>query len=62
MEPIEKLKRLVALYKNQRSLQYGVIFIYTIMWLFSSGSLSTTIWVGLGIGLGWILGKSERQE
>ncbi len=62
MEAIEKLKELVNLYKKQRSLQYGVIFAYLIMWLFSSGSLSTTVWVGVGVGLGWMIGKSEEQE
>jgi len=59
---IEKLKEWITLYKNHRPLQYGVIFIYLILWLFSSGNLSTTIWVGIGIGLGWMIGKSKKQE
>ena len=62
MELIEKLKGFINVLKINRPLQYGFIFIYLIMWLFSSGSLSTTIWVAFGIGLGWFVGKSEVQE
>ena len=61
MGTLEKLKELVTLFKSQKSLQYGAIFIYLIIWLFSSGSLTTTIWVGLGIGMGWLIGKSEEK-
>ncbi len=62
MGTIEKLSELVNIFKKQRSLQYGAIFFYLIIWLFSSGSLTTTIWVGFGIGLGWFIGKNEEKE
>ena len=61
MGNLEKLNKLVTLFKSQRSLQYGAVFIYLIIWLFSSGSLTTTIFVGFGIGLGWLIGKSEDK-
>ena len=61
MGNLEKLKELVTLFKSQKSLQYGAIFLYLIIWLFSSGSLTTTIFVGFGIGLGWLIGKSEEK-
>mgnify|MGYP001174491089 CR=1 FL=1 len=61
MGNLEKLKKLVNLFKSQRSLQYGAVFIYLIIWLFSSGSLTTTILVGFGIGLGWLIGQSEEK-
>ena len=57
---LEKFKKLFALYKSSRPMQYGVIIIYLILWLFSTGNLSETIWVSFGIGLGWIIGKSEK--
>ena len=59
---IEKFKEWLALYKNHRPLQYGVIFIYLVLWLISTGNLSTTIWVGVGIILGWMIGKKEEKE
>lgn len=58
---MEKIRGLFAIYKKNRTLQYGVILFYLIMWLFSSGSLSTTILVGVGIGLGWTVGKGEEE-
>tara|TARA_B100001250_G_C19669950_1_gene731026 strand:+ start:575 stop:778 length:204 start_codon:yes stop_codon:yes gene_type:complete len=58
----EKFKELFTLYKSHRPMQYGVIIIYLILWLFSTGNLSTTIWVSFGIGLGWIIGKNEKKE
>ena len=61
MGTLEKLKELVNIFKSQRSFQYGAIFLYLIVWLISSGSLTTTIWVGFGIGLGWLIGKSEEK-
>ena len=61
-EIIVKLKEYTILFKNQRPIQYGVIIIYLLLWLFSSGSLTTTIWVGVGVGLGWMIGRSEEKE
>lgn len=59
-ETTTKLKEFLNLFKNQRPIQYGVIIVYLILWLFSSGSISTTIWVGVGIGLGWMVGRSDE--
>ena len=45
IKTIEKFKEWLTLYKNHRPFQYGVIFIYLVLWLLSTGNLSTTIWV-----------------
>ena len=57
-----KLKEWLALFQRQRQVRYGVLVVYLLIWLFSSGSLSTTIWVGVGVGLGWIIGRDNKQE
>ena len=57
-----KLKEWLALFQRQRQVRYGVLVVYLLIWLFSSGSLSTTIWVGVGVGLGWISGRDNEQE
>ena len=57
-----KLKEWVALFQKQRQVRYGVLVVYLLIWLFSSGSLSTTIWVGVGVGLGWISGRDHEKE
>ena len=57
-----KLKTWLALFQSQRQVQYGVLVIYLLLWLFSSGSLSTTIWVGVGVALGWVIGRDSKQE
>ena len=43
-----KLKELGVLYQSKRQLQYGVLAVYLLLWLLSSGSLTTTIWVAVG--------------
>ena len=57
-----KLKKWLALFQSQRQVQYGVLVIYLLLWLFSSGSLSTTIWVGVGVALGWVISRDSKQE
>ena len=57
-----KLKEWLALFQRHRQVRYGVLVVYLLIWLFSSGSLSTTIWVGVGVGLGWISGRDNEQE
>ena len=57
-----KLKEWLALFQTQRQVKYGVLFVYLLLWLFSSGSLSTTIWVGVGVALGWMIGSASDQE
>ena len=57
-----KLKEWVALFQRQHQVRYGVIVVYLLIWLFSSGSLSTTTWVGVGIGLGWISGRDNEKK
>ena len=57
-----KLKEWLALFQRQRKVRYVVLVVYLLIWLFSSGSLSTTIWVGVGVGLGWISGRDNEQE
>ena len=52
-----KLKEWLALFQRQRQVRYGVLVVYLLIWLFSSGSLSTTIWVGVEVGLGWMIGR-----
>jgi len=56
-----KLKELVILYQSKRQLQYAVLAVYLLLWLLSSGSLTTTIWVAVGAGLGWMIGRGRQQ-
>ena len=56
-----KLKELGVLYQSKRQLQYGVLDVYLLLWLLSSGSLTTTIWVAVGAGLGWMIGRGSQQ-
>jgi len=57
-----KLKEWLALFQRQRQVRYGVLGVYLLIWLFSSGSLSTTIRVGVGVGPGWISGRDNEKE
>ena len=57
-----KLKKWLALFQSQRQVQYGVLVVYLLLWLFTSGSFSTTIWVGVGVALGWMIGRHSEQE
>ena len=56
-----KLKELGVLYQSKRQLQYGVLALYLLLWLLSSGSLTTTIWVAVGAGLGWMIGRGSQK-
>ena len=60
-EMLAKLKEFGLLYQSKRQLQYGVLAVYLLLWLLSSGSLTTTIWVAVGAGLGWIIGRGSQQ-
>ena len=57
-----KLKEWVDLFKSHRQIQLLVLAAYLLLWLYSSGSLSTTIWIGVGVGLGWMIGRSSEQK
>ncbi|HBR60228.1 MAG TPA: hypothetical protein DEA86_07260 [Deltaproteobacteria bacterium] len=57
-----KLKEWGALFQTQRQIQLAVLAAYLLLWLFYSGSLSTTIWVGVGVGLGWMIGRGSEQK
>ena len=57
-----KLKEWSALFQSQRKIQLGALAAYLLLWLFSTGNLSTTIWVGVGVGLGWMIGRGSGQE
>ena len=59
---ILKLKDFGELFKSKRKIQLLVLACYLLLWLFSSGSLSTTIWVGVGIGLGWFIGRGDSKD
>ncbi len=56
-----KLKEFVKLFQSKRQLQYGALTAYIIIWLLSSGSITTTIWVAVGAGLGWMIGRGNNQ-
>ena len=56
-----KLKELGVVYQSKRQLQYGVLVVYLHLWLLSSGSLTTTIWVAVGAGLGWMIGRGSQK-
>ena len=60
-EVYTKLKELGGLYQSKRQLQYGVLVVYLLLWLLSSGSLVNTIWVAVGTGLGWMIGRGSQQ-
>ena len=57
LDTTAKLKEWGTLFQSQRQIQLGALIAYLLLWLFSSGSLSTTIWVGIGVGLGWMIGR-----
>ena len=57
-----KLKEWGALFQTKRQIQLAVLVAYLLLWLFTSGSLSTTIWVGVGVGLGWMIGRGSEQK
>ena len=54
-----KLKEFTVLFQSKRQLQYGVLAVYLVLWLISSGSITTTIWVAVGAGLGWMIGRGS---
>ena len=56
-----KLKKFGVLYQSKRQLQYSALAFYLLLWLLSSGSLTTTIWVAVGAGLGWMIGRGRQQ-
>ena len=58
---LAKLKEFGLLFQSKRKLQYSVLAIYLLLWLLSSGSLTTTIWVAVGSGLGWMIGRGSQQ-
>ena len=60
-EVYTKLKQLGVLYQSKRQLQYGILAVYLLLWLLTSGSLTTTIWVAVGAGLGWVIGRGRQQ-
>ena len=58
---LAKLKEFGLLFQSKRKLQYSVLAMYLLLWLLSSGSLTTTIWVAVGSGLGWMIGRGSQQ-
>ncbi|MDC0077794.1 hypothetical protein OAJ98_02295 [Deltaproteobacteria bacterium] len=57
-----KLKEWGALFQTKRQIQLAVLAVYLLLWLIYSGSLTTTIWVGVGVGLGWMIGRGSEQK
>jgi len=60
-EMFTKLKEFSLLFQRKSKLQYGVLAFYLLLWLLVSGSLTTTIWVAVGSGLGWMIGRGSQQ-
>ena len=60
-EMLAKLKEFGLLFQSKRKLQYSVLTMYLLLWLLISGSLTTTIWVAVGSGLGWMIGRGSQQ-
>ena len=60
-EMLAKLKEFRLLFQSKSKLQYAVLALYLLLWLLSSGSLTTTIWVAVGSGLGWMIGRGSQQ-
>lgn len=46
----------LTLFRNNPTVQYGVLGVYLLLWLLFSGLL-TSAWVALGVGIGWAIGK-----
>ena len=57
-----KLKGFIELFQSKRQFQYSVLAVYLILWLLSSGSITTTLWVAIGTGLGWMIGRGNNQS
>ena len=57
----DQLKRGIDILRNNSLIQYGALALYLLLWLLFSGFLST-IWVALGVGIGWLLGKGPAEE
>ena len=55
-------KNVAEKFYNQRSVQYGVLGGYLLLWLIFSGSLTQTILVGIAIGLGWLVGLRHLHD
>ena len=60
-EMFTKLKEFSLLFQRKSKLQYGVLAFYLLLWLLVSGSLTTTIWVAVGSGLGWMIGRGSKM-
>ena len=60
-EMLAKLKEFGLLFQSKRKLQYSVLTMYLLLWLLISGSLTTTIWVAVGSGLGWMIGRGSQK-
>ena len=58
---LAKLKEFGLLFQSKSKLQYAVLALYLLLWLLSSGSLTTTIWVAVGSGLGWMIGRGSQK-
>ena len=60
---IERISSLVRkgndLFQQERSVQYGVLGGYLVLWLLISGSLTQTLLVGLAMGLAWMVGTRK---
>ena len=56
-----KVKQWSRELQTNSKMQLAVLSAYLLFWLFSSGSLSKTIWVMLGVALGWIIGKNQNS-
>ena len=61
-EMLAKLKEFGLLFQSKSKLQYAVLAFYLLLWLLSSGSLTTTIWVAVGAGLGCMIGRGSQQN
>ena len=51
----------LTLFRNNPTVQYGVLGVYLLLWLLFSGLL-TSAWVALGVGIGWAIGKVPDDE
>ena len=45
------------LFRNQPSVQYGVLGGYLLIWLLFTGSLTETFLVAVAMSLGWLVGR-----
>ena len=59
---IDLIKIVIEKFYKEKTFQYSVLVGYLFIWLLSSGSFIQTIFVGLAIAMGWIIGQTSINK